>query len=454
MARKLTRHDVAERPYRGIDAEDRRPSRSGRFAVGRRGYLKLGGAALAIGAGLPLSGQTVAAESNEYDTITLEPGQQLAYHLSDGEAFENVLIDQTAENAMFALMVEEDAEDWAIRNVGWKGVAPSGGNREHTFLIHVRGNGVIENVFIDQRNHEGGVGSDVGGIWTYSDSHHGHIECRHNFIAGCGNNASYPSGDGWAHNSSSGTIEHYRSYHRDNTVANYRPGNPGSIVRECVSVVNDPDGTRGGYPSTGSQLSRAVWGWHNPDLHVEDCAIWHDPEDVQPADPFWTTWSGDSAGDRSELHVVDCDINESWEEAGNPLTPPGAGGNADGNRNVVIENLGTEPDISILGDGVPTTPEMAAQGRRNLPPELGTAPSGGVGEFEEEEEEVEETDDEDQSPSTVEPQTLAYEPERVTEEPNPPADPTYRRSGMTVFGGILSMGVAGYILRDAFDWEE
>lgn len=344
---------------------------------GRRAYVKLGATTIA-GLGVTASLPSAAADDHEYERIELAAGEQRAYTIGDGESFENVLIDQTASGAMFALRIEEGANDWAIRNVGWKGVAPDGAsNREYTFLINARGNGTIENVFIDQRSPAGG--SDVGGIWTYSDSHHGHIECRHNFIAGCGNNASYPSGDGWAHNAATGTIEHIRSYHRDNTVANFRPGRPGSRIRECVSVVNDPAGTRGTYPSTDSRLSRAVWAWHHDDIVMENCAIWHDPHDVQPALPFWATRRDGSGGSTCELTIVDCDLNAEWEDAGLALVPDGDGGNGSSQATVHIDGLGTDPDVSVLGDGVPTTPEMAASGNRTLPPELGTAPSGGDG---------------------------------------------------------------------------
>ncbi len=354
-----------------------------RQAVDRRTCLQIG-----LGAGVAATGLASAtlpvggANDPPYRTITLDRGEQRRYELGDGEVFENVLIDQTAAGSMFAIAVAEGANDWAIRNVGWKGLAPTGsGNREFTFLIHVRGNGVIENVFIDQRDHSGGVGSDVGGIWTYSTTHHGHIECRHNFIAGCGNNGCYVSGDGWDHNAATGTVSHYRSYHRDNTVSNFRPGKTGIYMRECVSVVNDPGGTRGPYPASGSQLARAVWAWHNPEIVVDSCAFWHEPSDVHPAAPFWATWrsgSNSSEGSHAELIVRDCDINQSWEASGSPLVPDGHGGNGS-TRRVTIEGLGYDPRVEILGSGVPLTPEMAAAGDRALPPPLGSAPSGGHG---------------------------------------------------------------------------
>lgn len=335
-------------------------------------------AAAALGGVTSVTGST-AADSNPYRTITLDRDEQRIYRLSDGESFENVLIDQTASGSMFALAVEEDANDWAIRNVGWKGVAPSGGSREFTFLINVRGDGEIENVFLDQRSRTGGMGSDVGGIWTYSESHHGHIDCRHNYIAGCGNNASYPSSNGFANRDSTGTVSHFRSYHRDNTVSNFRPGIADSEILECVSVINDPDGTRGPYPASGSQLSRGIWAWHNPDITAENCAFWHDPGDVQPTSPFWATWrsgSPASGGEHTKLTIRNCEINDSWEAAGNALVKPSQ---PHSSERVVIENLGSEPTVEILGEGVPTTAEMAAAGERELPPEVGTAPSGGTG---------------------------------------------------------------------------
>ncbi len=313
---------------------------------------------------------TVAStDPASYRTIVLDPGEQRVYELSDGEAFENVLIDQRAEGAMFVITTAPGASNWTIRNVGWKGLAPTGSERIQTFLINVAGDGVIENIFLDQRDHNGGgPGSDVGAIWTYSDRHHGHIECRHNFIAGVGNNGCYDAGDGWAHMESTGTVSHEYSYHRDNTPSNFRPGKTGSVVRNCVAVANDPDGLRGGYPATGSQLTRACWAWHNPDIRLENCAIWWDPADVAPSAPFWATVRSRSESANCSLRVIDCDINASWSEA-NSLSH--------GSGDVIFENLGNDPGVGVLGEGVPLSPEMAARGERALPPELGTAPGGG-----------------------------------------------------------------------------
>ena len=316
----------------------------------------------------------------DYEIIELDENEQVRYELSDGEQFENKLIDQTADGSMFYIAMEDGADNWAIRNVGWKGVAPNGsGNRDGTFLINVRGNGTIENIFIDQRNHTGdGFGSDVGGIWTYSN-HHGHIECKHNFIAGCGNNGCYDSGDGYVHVSSTGTVSHHRSYHRDNTPSNFRPGKPSLYMTECVSIANDPDGTRGNYPANNSQMCRLVWAWHHPDIYVEDSHFWADPNDVNISAPFWATHRGsDSEGDTCELNIVDCHINASWEEEGNSLVASGHGDSHP--RYVHFTNLQYQPSIEVLGSGVPLTPEMAASGQRALPPEIGTSPSGGHGE--------------------------------------------------------------------------
>ena len=306
-----------------------------------------------------------------YEEIVLDPGEQRTYELSDGEVFEHVLIDQTANGAMFTITTADGANDWVLRNVGWKGLAPTGSNnRNHTFLINVRGDGLIENIFVDQRDHSGsGPGSDVGGIWTYSDHHHGHIECRHNFIAGFGNNGCYDSGDGWEHTAATGTVSHEYSYHRDNTPSNFRPGRPGSYIRNCVSIANDPDGKRGGYPATGSQLTRACWAWHNRDIVMENCAIWWDPDDVSPSNPFWATIRDGSEDSNCVLDVIDCDINDSWTA---DLATSGG--------DVVFDNLGNNPTVEVLGEGVPLSPEMAARGERALPPEVGTAPGAGHGE--------------------------------------------------------------------------
>ena len=454
MARKAARCGEDDGPPTDNQRQNDHPKShdNGGVYLGRRGCLKLGAAAIAAGTGAAALPGSTLADTEEYETIRLEPGEQRVHYLADGESFENVLIDQTAEGAMFAIRVEDGANDWAIRSVGWKGVAPTGGSREFVFLIYAQGDGVIENIFIDQRNHNGGVGSDVGGIWTYSDAHHGHIECRHNFIAGCGNNGSYDSGDGWDHYAAEGILSHEYCYHRDNTPSNFRPGKPGSYVRNCVSIANDPEGTRGPYPgNSDTQLTRACWAWHNPDIVMENCSIWWDPDDVQPAPPFWVTHSSDSEGTEGELHVIDCDINASWEEAGNKLTPDNFGGSGSSTRSVHFDGLGNDPDISVLGDGVPTTPEMAAAGMRNLPPELGTAPSGGVGEFGQAEAEVDDTDD--SAPEELARPAEGGQANSGTAQIDDDDVDVRSAAGVLMGSSLATLGATTYAIRRQFDWK-
>lgn len=344
----------------------------------RRNYLKLSAAAAATltGASATASAQSgtddYAWVPDNVEIITLDPYEQVSYDLSPGETVENLLIDQRAYGSMFSFRCDDNIRGWQIRNVGWWGAPERGVDRDYGFHIRYSGDGEITNCFIDGRNHDGdGPGGSAGWAWA-QPWHDGEVTFSHNFVAGMGNNGDYHENagrDSWA-DGGGGTVRHVRSYHRDNCPSNFRPGTAGSEIVECVSIANDPEGLRGHYPGHDTQLSRAVWAWNMPDIHIRDSAIWWDPDDVQNEAPLWI-WmkDGQSLGDHCILHVENCDINQSWDGA---LVRTN-----DSDAWADISDLGHSPSIDVLGSGVPTNPVMAASGDRELPPEVGTAPGGG-----------------------------------------------------------------------------
>jgi hypothetical protein len=308
-----------------------------------------------------LAGGDGSIPTGSFDVIVLEEGEHRAYYLDDGEQFENVLIDQRAPDSSFTIRSEGKA-DWAIRNVGFLGtgqVGESEGVFQMTLDVPEGETGVVENVYMDARgpNLEGSD-TEIGGLYARA-SHAGHIEVRNTFIAGMGNNAAYMSATG-KDGHSNGSASFTNCYHRDNTVSQFRIGAPNSSVRNCVGIVNDPDGLRGVYPDTDSQRARCVWGRHFENQLVENSSFYYSPDDVQRSgsQAFHAQHFDRSNGERAELVLKNCDINED--------VPDGELFQEDGNAEVVLNDLGNEPTMAVLmdGGGVPTSAEMAASGER------------------------------------------------------------------------------------------
>lgn len=334
--------------------------------LGRRSLLKLSGTALtAAGIGtMSALGNAAAVEVSDgdgYEVWTVS-GQEV-YDLSDGEDLSYVLVDQTADGACLTIR-SQNKSDWTVRNVGFVGVgqAGDGGNRFH-FQVSVPGGGagLIENVWANGKARDGQSATELGGIYVRS-SHAGHLDIRHTYIEGFGNNAVYGSAVG-KDSGKDGSVAMENCYHRDNTVSQFRFGSPESSVRNCVGVLNDPDGDRGWYPGTdGNRNARGMWGKHFRDQRVENSAFYISPDDVDPDGVFEARYIEDrSHGEEAVAEISGCDLNED--------APTLSGSTS--NATVNITDLGESPTVDVIQDGgVPTTPKMAARGEREMPPSL------------------------------------------------------------------------------------
>jgi len=332
---------------------------------GRRSFLKLSGGALAAGAasvGTVGSASAFDVSSGDgYDVWTVS-GKEV-YDLSDGEDLSNVLVDQTADGACLTIR-SRNKTDWTVRNVGFVGVgqAGDGGNR---FQFQVStpsgGHGLIENVWANGKARNGQPATELGGIYVRS-SHAGHLDIRHTYIEGFGNNAVYGSAVG-KDGGNDGSVAMENCYHRDNTVSQFRIGSPDSTVRNCVGVVNDPDGDRGWYPGTdGNRNARGIWGKHYPDQRIENTSFYISPDDDQPDGVFEARYISDrSHGSEAVVESVGCQLNAD--------APTLSGSTS--NARVNFTDLGESPTVGVIQDGgVPLTPEMAASGDRSMPPTL------------------------------------------------------------------------------------
>lgn len=248
-------------PPTATDSNKDRPTDSG-AKIERRSLLKFAGTAVAaVGIGTAVTGPGRASidvrEEDAYEVWTIS-GEEV-YDLSDGEVLENVLVDQTADGA--SLMIRsQNRSGWEVRNVGFMG---SGVANDHAFQLQVStpegGYGLIENVWANGKERGDQESTELGGIYLRSP-HAGHIDIRHTYIEGFGNNAVYASAVG-KDGGEDGSVVLENCYHRDNTVSQFRIGSLDSAVRHCVGVVNDPDGNRGVYPGTSSNRNaRGIWG--------------------------------------------------------------------------------------------------------------------------------------------------------------------------------------------------
>ncbi|MFD1588332.1 hypothetical protein ACFR9U_15225 [Halorientalis brevis] len=330
----------------------------------RRSLLKATGIAAATttvgvtsSAGIA-SGEVEVTQESDYEVWTVT-GKEV-YDLSDGEELSNVLVDQSADGACLTIR-SRNSRNWEVRNVGFVGVgqAGSGSNRFQFQVSAPEGSqGVIENVWANGKERDGQPSTELGGIYIRA-AHGGQMKIRNTYIEGYGNNGAYASAMG-KDSGNGGTVTIENAYHRDNTVSQFRIGSTDSDVRNCVGIVNDPNGERGVYTgTTDNRNARGIWGLHYPDQRVENSSFYVSPDDVNPDGVFEARYiPGRSGGSRAVLEVVDCDVNPDAPSLRESTS----------NAEVNFTNLGNEPTADVIGGGgVPLSPEMAARGEREMP---------------------------------------------------------------------------------------
>jgi len=330
----------------------------------RRSVLKItsttatAGIASAVNAVGTTTAEREVSSGEEYETWTIS-GEEV-YDLSDDEVLENVLVDQTADGASLKIR-SRDKSGWEVRNVGFMGSGVADDNAfQFTVSAPEGGHGLIENVWANGKERDDQDSTELGGIYIRA-SHAGHIDIKHTYIEGFGNNAVYASAVG-KDNGEDGSVALENCYHRDNTVSQFRIGAPDSEVRNCVGVINDPDGKRGVYPGTDSRNARGIWGKHFRDQRVENCAFHVSSDDVNPDGVFEARYIDDrSHGEKAVAAAAECEVNEDAP------TLTGTTSNAEVN----FTNLGESPTVDVIQDGgVPMSPKMAARGEREMPPSL------------------------------------------------------------------------------------
>ena len=224
------------------------PSTGGKSTLTRRSYVRSIAAVATAAVGTAAVG-TVTAD--EVETISLDAGEHRTIAVEDGETFEDVLIDCTADGAH--VTVSAQGTDWTIRNVGIEGrvsgknavfgVADTGGNTS-----------TIENVYLG----DGATnGHRIGlGIWV-APEHDGHIDIERVNIQEMGDNSFYCSAPG---NAGGGTVDMRNCYSANSWVSHFRLSD--GCVENCTAV-NDERHKDG----------RGVWAWSPGTVEVTDCDL-------------------------------------------------------------------------------------------------------------------------------------------------------------------------------------
>ncbi|SDQ96649.1 hypothetical protein [Natronobacterium texcoconense] len=225
MARDPKKLDDGRHDDRGAESDD---TPGNNTLIDRRSYLKAAGVTSMVGAGLA-AGAGSAAASEDYDVIEVGPGEFWQHRLSEGETFENVLIDITARGAQ-AKIWATGISDFEIRNVGWLGRWDT---RERHAFIHAAcsGHGVIENVYMGDGAASTNYPNSPTGVFV-NRRHSGHIDINNLHVQHVADNAVYASEPT---RTGGGTVDIRNSYARDMQPAAWRvPG--GSTVENCVAI--------------------------------------------------------------------------------------------------------------------------------------------------------------------------------------------------------------------------
>ncbi|WP_255190682.1 hypothetical protein [Natronobeatus ordinarius] len=318
---------MAQKPRANETAIDSNSLRN--TEVTRRSYVRSLAAVAAATTGAAMVGS--AAADDDYETITLSSGEARTINVSDGETFENKLIDVSADGAGVTIIA--DGSDWTIRNIGFRGRHSLDGP---IFGVADTGDGesTIENVYM-------GDGTDAPrqqrypshGIWV-TPHHSGHLEIDGVYVYDANDNAFYASAPGSNGNGQLGSVHIKNCYARDNWVSSFRLAR--GRVENCVAV--NTDSGRNGRP---------LWVWptgrHDDEVEVVDCHFIAGPYD------YAAVLGADSPGRPVDVYMENVQTDGTIHENSNDLTLRDGGDNGNDARHFVPE-------------GCPESPEEAAGG--------------------------------------------------------------------------------------------
>jgi hypothetical protein len=279
-------------------------------------------------------------DHGNYTEIALSAGENYQRTLGSGDRLENVLVDQTAQDADFH--ISASGSDWVVRNVGVYGKADIGNNTGGTpNIIRCSGTGLIEHCYFGDGVNDSGSGVRKGGIGVRK-SHSGRLIIRECYIAEWTGNAMYaatcaePGGGG-------GHVGVESCYFRDNTVSHLRIAQDNSYLQD--TVVRNADNVPY-HPGFGTTFSRGLWSYYGDTSQVVDvinCDI-----DI--------TDSNSNGGGDAIVTVTSEPMSQFRLTGGTQVR----GRNYDSSQ-IIYDDWGQSPDTSVPSS-VPTGALAAAQG--------------------------------------------------------------------------------------------
>ena len=289
----MTEHDTP-------NADDSTEDKS---VVGRRNRREFmrDTAAVAVAAGALSTG----ASAQDYEEITVGPGQTWSYSLSDGETFENYLIDISASGAEFQL--HATANNWVVRNVGIKGFW-DGTEKREPFIVSVpnaNATGLVENFYFADGTAADSYPDGPTGIFV-SANHAGHIDMVNLNIQDMPDNSVYGSGPGnpWDHPNpgAGGTVAIRDSFSSSPNPAGFRLGTDGSYCENCVMHADGNRGYWGFYEHT-ELIDCDISNSGNVDIALGD-AVWDksDHAEVTATNTYWETEGAHGGASTANIH--------------------------------------------------------------------------------------------------------------------------------------------------------
>ena len=272
---------------------------------------------------------------DSFDVIEVGAGERFTKRLSNGETWENKIIDITASGASY-LIYPNGVDNWTIRNIGVRGTFDTDSNGSQIMIKLDEGQeGLIENVYLPGRGQIGHSSNGSKAIYCHSD-HAGHVEVRNMYAAhhtDAGVYATSPGHTDRSHPSypgGQGSIYFKNCYFLENATGNVRIATEGSGLEDCV--------IRGNPRVANNDGLRAVWG-PGP-IPVINCHISNCSPDIRAGGGAWNN-------EDVEVHAT----NSSWESESERSSPNGT---------IVGSSQGTPEHF--IPDGVPTSAEEAASG--------------------------------------------------------------------------------------------
>ncbi|WP_247004887.1 hypothetical protein [Halosolutus gelatinilyticus] len=304
---------------------DTAPTTGRKPRLSRRNYVRSLATVAAATATAGVAGTTAADE--KYETI---PAENQSITVGDGETWENKLIDMTTGQD---ITINAQGSEWTIRNIGFQGKNVSGTGSATFGVADTGGTSTIENVYLgdgsDDRNATShGYGQTA--VWV-NPIHSGHLDIKNVNIQSFADNAIYASAPGLPGKGGGGTVHIDSSFAANCYVSHYRLGSEGSKVTNSNVLIND-DGYEG----------RGIWAWTPGTIKVEGCQL--------EMNGHHTAIDAGANGNATSVVVSETDYDKQAgiaEHAGSAVK--------------LKDDVGTDPEASIP-DGVPTSPEEAANG--------------------------------------------------------------------------------------------